>query len=123
MLPIGGVYDAQSLEEAPHRVLSGPADGIHLLRCVTVDRVQTRRRKVISHVLAAAPTTADAVEELVGRDARATVRVRPALQLLDQVRPTARTRVLVGRQALAIGGPPASKRASWRPNCPADLTD
>ncbi|MFD8391064.1 hypothetical protein ACFV2N_18150 [Streptomyces sp. NPDC059680] len=103
MLPVGGVYNGKALEEAAHRLLSRLADGLQFLRRVAVGWVQTRRRKVITHVQAAAPTTVATVEELAYRDPRATVRVLPTLQLLDQVWPTARIRILVGLQALAIG--------------------
>ncbi|MEU8687676.1 hypothetical protein [Streptomyces sp. NPDC048665] len=103
MLPAGGVYDGQTLEEAAHRVLSGPTGGLQLLRRVAVDRVQARRREIITHVLATAPTTADVVEELVYRDPRATIRVMPTPRVIDRVWPRARPRILVGLQALAIG--------------------
>ncbi len=102
MLPVGGVYDGQTPEEAGYRVLADPSGGLRLLRRVAVDWVQTRRRKVITHVMAAAPMTHGAVTSLVYRDPRATVRVMPTLQLLDQW-PTGRTRLLVSLQALATG--------------------
>ncbi|MFF7754943.1 hypothetical protein ACFZCP_38230 [Streptomyces sp. NPDC007971] len=121
MLPVGGVHDGQTLEEAAHRVLSGPANGLQLLRRVAVDWVQKRRRKVITHVLAAAPTTAAAVEELVYRDPRATVRVLPTLQFLDQVWPTIRTRILVGLEALAIGETACIESGTVQAALPADL--
>ncbi|MER6684592.1 hypothetical protein [Streptomyces olivaceoviridis] len=102
MLPVGGVYDGQTPEEAGYQVLAGPAGGLRLLRRVAVDRVQTRRRKVITHVMAAAPMTREAVTGLVYRDPRAAVRVMPTLKVLDQW-PTGRARLLIGLQALATG--------------------
>lgn len=103
MLPVGGVYDGQTPEEAGYRVLVDPSGGLRLQRRVAVDSAQTRRRKVITHVLAAAPMTRDAVTGLVYRDPRATVRVMPTVQLVDQW-PTGRARLLVSLQALATGG-------------------
>ncbi|MFJ4623662.1 hypothetical protein [Streptomyces sp. NPDC088812] len=102
MLPVGGVYDGQTPEEAGYRVLVDPSGGLRLLRRVAVDWVQTRRRKVITHIMAAAPMTRAAATGLVYRDPRATVRVMSTLQFLDQW-PTGRTRLLVSLQALATG--------------------
>ncbi|MEV6404090.1 hypothetical protein AB0M58_14245 [Streptomyces bobili] len=102
MLPVGGMCDGQTPEEAGYRVLTDPTGGLRLLRRVAVDSVQMRRRKVITHVIAAAPMTRDAVTNLVYRDPRATVRVMPTLQLLDHW-PTGRARLLLSLQALATG--------------------
>ncbi|MFH9734937.1 hypothetical protein [Streptomyces sp. NPDC017260] len=103
VLPVGAVYDGQTPERAAHEILSGPPDELRLLRRVAVDWVQMRRRKVVTHVLAAAPITREAVMDLSYRDPRATIRVMLTLQVIDQVWPPARTRILVGLQALATG--------------------
>ncbi|MFG3132854.1 hypothetical protein ACGFZU_34800 [Streptomyces tendae] len=103
VLPVGGVYDGQTPKEAGYRTLADPSGELQLLRRVTVDWVQTRRRKVITHVMAAAPLSRDAVTRLVYRDPRATVRVMPTLQFLDQTWPSGRRRLLVSLQALATG--------------------
>ncbi|MFJ5779300.1 hypothetical protein [Streptomyces sp. NPDC093094] len=102
MLPVGAVGDGQTPQEAGYRVLTDPSGGLRLLRRVAVDRRQMRRRKVITHIIAAAPMTREAVTCLAYRDPRATVRVMPTLQLLDQW-PTGRIRLLVSLQALATG--------------------
>ncbi|MGW3208667.1 hypothetical protein [Streptomyces sp. NPDC001135] len=49
------------------------------------------------------------------------MRVLPTLQLLDQVRPTARTRVLVGRQGLATGETACIEAGVMQAELPADL--
>ncbi|MFJ3310735.1 hypothetical protein ACIPSA_48910 [Streptomyces sp. NPDC086549] len=121
MLPVGGVNDGQTLQEAAHHILSGPNGGLQLLRHVAVDSIQTRRRKVITHILAATPTTPHTLEELVYRDPRATVRALPTLRLLDTVRPTARTRIVVGLQALATGQTALIKAGVVQAEPPADL--
>ncbi|TVZ84858.1 hypothetical protein [Streptomyces sp. BK340] len=103
MLPAGAVHTGQAPEDAAQHVLSGPACGMQFVRRVAVDWVQMRRMDVITHVLAAAPTTRDMVERLVYRDPRATIRVMPTLRLIDQTWPTIQTRILVGLQGLATG--------------------
>jgi hypothetical protein len=103
MLPVGGVFGQQTPMEAASRVLFGPPGDLRLLRRVAVDWVQTRRRKVITHVMATAPLTPDNVERLIYRDARARVRVMATHQFVDQVWPGVRPRILVGLQALATG--------------------
>ncbi|MGW0825205.1 hypothetical protein [Streptomyces sp. NPDC002845] len=122
MLPVGGVYGGQTLEQAAQRVLSGAPDGPPLLRRVAVDWVQMRRRKVVTHVLAAAPMTREAVAALAYRDPRATVRVMPTSQLIDRVWPKARLRILVGLQALATGETASIEAGVVRAGIPADLT-
>ncbi|MGW7715558.1 hypothetical protein ACWGKK_14745 [Streptomyces chartreusis] len=121
MLPVGGVFDEQTPEEAAHHVLAGPPGELRLLRRVAVDWVQARRRKVITHVLAAAPMTHSAVEALAYRDPRATVRVMPTLQFVDQMWPPARTRVLVGLQALATGETTCLEGGVVRPSLPPEV--
>jgi hypothetical protein len=90
------------------------------MRRVAVDWVQMRRRKVITHVMAAAPMTGEAVTGLIYRDPRATVRVIPTLQFLDQW-PTGRARLLVSRQALATGDPACIEDGVVRTQVPSDL--
>ncbi|WP_329359255.1 hypothetical protein [Streptomyces sp. NBC_01483] len=68
-----------------------------------MDWVQARRRKVITHVLATAPMTREAVGHLIYRDPRATVRVLPTMRVIDDLPTLGRLRVLVGLQALATG--------------------
>lgn len=102
MLPVGDVRVGQSPEEAAQRVLAS-REGLPILRRVVVDRVQTRRRKVITHVLASALMTSAAVDGLAYRDPRANVRVMPTYQFIGEVRPEARLRILVALQALATG--------------------
>ncbi|MET9987164.1 hypothetical protein CJD44_21105 [Streptomyces sp. alain-838] len=101
MLPVGGVYDGQPLQEASRRVLSDASGELQLLRRVAVDWVQTRRRKVINHVMVTTPISREAVTDLVYRDPRATVRVMPAMQFLDQASPAGKMRLLVSMRALA----------------------
>lgn len=102
MLPVGDVRVGQSPEEAAQRVLAS-REGLPLLRRVVVDRVQTRRRKVITHVLASAPMTCAAADNMAYRDPRADVRVIPTVQFIGEVRPEPRLRILVALQALATG--------------------
>jgi hypothetical protein len=118
MLPVGGVYDKQTPEEAAHHVLAGPPGELRLLRRVALDWVQARRRKVITHILATAPMTRRAVEALAYRDPRATVRVMPTRQFVDQMWPPARTRVLIGLQAPATGETAFLEGGIVRPSLP-----
>lgn len=101
MLPVGGVLDGQTPQDAAHRVLSGPE--LWSLRRVVVDAVQTRRRKIITHVLAAPSMTGEVVTTLVYRDPRATIRIVHTSQFLNEAWPMTRLRVLAGLQALATG--------------------
>lgn len=103
LIPVGSVDEGQTPKQAAQHVLRGALRGLPLLRRVAVDGVQMRRRKVITHVLATAPMTPDAVASLTYRDPRADVRIRSTLQVIDQVTPKARLRILVGLQALATG--------------------
>ncbi|MFD4258519.1 hypothetical protein ACFWR9_13015 [Streptomyces sp. NPDC058534] len=101
---------------------SGPPGELRMLRRVAVDWVQMRRRKVITHVLAAAPISCEAVMSVSYRDPRATVRVMPALQVIDQVWPPARTRILVGLQALATGETAFIEAGQVQADMPSFLT-
>ncbi|MFD7479129.1 hypothetical protein ACFV8Z_45475 [Streptomyces sp. NPDC059837] len=122
MLPGGGVYERQAPEDAAHRVLSGPPGGLRLLRRVAVDWVQARRRKVITHVLATAPMTREAVGHLIYRDPRATVRVLPTMRVIDDLPTQGRLRVLVGLQALATGETASIEGGVVLPSAPPTLT-
>ncbi|WP_043684358.1 hypothetical protein [Streptomyces xylophagus] len=102
MLPVGDIRTGQSPREAAERILTS-GDVLPHLRRVLVDQVQMRRRKVITHVLAPTPTTCAAIDRLVYRDPRATLRVMPTVQFIGEVRPEARLRTLVALQALATG--------------------
>ncbi|MEU1592864.1 hypothetical protein ABZ468_08360 [Streptomyces sp. NPDC005708] len=102
-VPVGAVADGQTPEQAAHQVLRGAPDGLPSLRYLVLDRVQMRRRRVITHVLATEPMTREAVTSLAYRDPRATICVLPTRQIIDQASPQARLRILVGLQALATG--------------------
>ncbi|GGR34926.1 hypothetical protein GCM10010251_58950 [Streptomyces aurantiogriseus] len=120
MLPVGDVRIGHPLEEAAQQVLAS-REGLPLLRRVAVDRVQTRRRKVITHVLASAPMTRAAVDGLAYRDPRADVRVMSTLQFIDEVWPKARLRILVGLQALATGETVCIENGVVRAGIPVEL--
>ncbi|MGW3951437.1 hypothetical protein ACWEKM_10940 [Streptomyces sp. NPDC004752] len=68
-----------------------------------VDAVQTRRRKIITHVLAAPSVTSEVVSTLGYHDPRATIRIIPTAQFLNEAWPKTRLQVVVGLQALATG--------------------
>ncbi|MFJ5836117.1 hypothetical protein ACIQGO_04935 [Streptomyces shenzhenensis] len=68
-----------------------------------VDSVQTRRRKIITHVLAAPSVTSEVVTTLAYRDPRATICIIPTSQFLNEAWPKTRLQVLAGLQALATG--------------------
>lgn len=114
MLPVGDVPTGQTPEEAAQHVLASPED-LPPLRRVVINQVQTRRRKVITHVLASAPMTRAAVDALAYRDPRANVRVMPTLEFIDQVWPMARLRILVGLQVSQRAGQPGLKTAQCSP--------
>ncbi|MFD9187202.1 hypothetical protein ACFWCA_03145 [Streptomyces phaeochromogenes] len=121
MLPVGGVYDGQTPEAAARGVLSGPPSGLRVLRRVAVDWVQTRRRKVITHVLASAPMTREAVGQLIYRDPRADLRILPTVHVLNDQSAPGRLRILVALQALAIGEIAFIEEGMVRPSAPSDL--
>ncbi|MET9914900.1 hypothetical protein ABZZ74_51010 [Streptomyces sp. NPDC006476] len=122
MLPVGDVHPGQSVEEAAHNVLHPAAEGLQLLRQVAVDRIQTRRRTITTHLLASLPATRAVVDNLTYRDARADVRIMPTLHFIEQVRPHARLRVLVGLQALATGETAFIEDGTVRAAIPTELT-
>ncbi|MFE0797171.1 hypothetical protein ACFW4O_19190 [Streptomyces mutabilis] len=104
MLPAGTVDDGQTPEHAAQAVLPGPRSRLLNLRHVAVHEVQARRRKVITHILAAATAMAyDTVTALQYRDPRAVLRAIPTLQFLDQAPPPTRARTIAALQALATG--------------------
>ncbi|OSC69944.1 hypothetical protein B5181_11295 [Streptomyces sp. 4F] len=103
-LPVGTVDSGQTPEQAAHAVLHGSPTHLPNLRHVAVHEVQARRRRVITHILAAATAmTHDTVTALRYRDPRAVLRAIPTLQFLDQVPLSTRARTLAALQALATG--------------------
>ncbi|MFI7103303.1 hypothetical protein ACIBK8_28605 [Streptomyces sp. NPDC050161] len=103
MMPTGTVHTGQTPEQAAQDVLHGAPDGLPLLRRVVLTRSQTRRRKVITHVLATTPMTRADVGHLKYRDPRADVRVLPTMRIINGLPTPARLLALVGLQALATG--------------------
>ncbi|REH18374.1 hypothetical protein SAMN05428941_0062 [Streptomyces sp. 2114.2] len=104
-LPVGTVNKGQTLEQASHAVLPGLQSHRLNLRHVAVHEVQARRKKVVTHVLAARAVTHDTVTTLRYRDPRAVLKVMPTLQFLDHTSPRTRARTLSALQALATGTP------------------
>lgn len=101
-LPIGTVNDGQTVEQAAHAVLPGLPIQLLNLRHVAVHEVQARRRKVITHVLAATAIPHGTVTS-PRCDPRAVLKVMPTLQFLDHTSPRTRARTLTALQALATG--------------------
>lgn len=64
VVPAGSVEDGETPEQAAQRVLFGAPRDLRVLRRVAVDQVQMRRRKVITHIVAALPLTQDDVADL-----------------------------------------------------------
>jgi hypothetical protein len=126
ILPVSGVDDGQTLRDASHQMLADSSRALHHLRRITTDCVQTRRRKVITHVMATAPITREAVTELVYRDPRAVLRALPTLHFLDQASPSTRARTLAALQALATATTaPLIEHTATRPlatSCPSPTT-
>lgn len=102
-LPVGTVDNGQTLEQAAHAVVTGPPTPLLNLRHVAVHEIQTRRRKVITHVLAATTMAHDTVATLRYRDPRAVLGIMPTPQFLDQASPPLCARTLTALQALATG--------------------
>ncbi len=102
-LPVGTVNKGQTLEQASHAVMPGLQSHRLNLRHAAVHEVQARRRKVVTHVLAATAITHDTVTTLRYRDPRAVLKVMPTLQFLDHTSPRTRARTLSALQALATG--------------------
>ncbi|WP_164386703.1 hypothetical protein [Streptomyces sp. OM5714] len=102
-LPVGTVDDRQALEQAARAVVSGAPAPLQNLRRVAFHKVQTRRRKVVTHVLAAATMTHDTVTSLRYRDPRAILEIMPTRHFLDRASPPTRTRTLTALQTLTTG--------------------
>ncbi|WP_371551566.1 hypothetical protein [Streptomyces sp. NBC_00554] len=101
LLPVGAVHDGQMPEEAAKAVLRLEPDGIHVLRRVAVDQRQpTRRRKVITHIVATKPLAPDDIVRLTYRDPRAAIRVIPLGQVTAHLPPCAHRRTLAALNAL-----------------------
>ncbi|MYV90309.1 hypothetical protein [Streptomyces sp. SID1034] len=103
VLPTGAVENGHSPEEAAQAVLTGLPGGLPIRRQVAVSQVQMRRRKVITHLIVTAPLAAQDADLLIYRDVRAEVRVLSTDHAVAALPQKARTRVLLGLQALAIG--------------------
>ncbi|MFE7543830.1 hypothetical protein [Streptomyces platensis] len=93
-----------------------------ILRRVALAWQQTRRRKVITHVLATAPLTRAAVGYLAYRDPRANVRVLPTMRVLKDLNEVGRLRALVALQALATGETAYIEGGVVHPSAPPSLT-
>ncbi|MEU1221373.1 hypothetical protein [Streptomyces microflavus] len=104
VLPTGNVEDGRSPEEAAQSVLAGgPASVLPVQRQVAVDRVQMRRRQVVTHVVVTEPLTGTEVRALTYRDPRADVQVLPVTRALSVLPRKAQLRAILGLQAAAIG--------------------
>ncbi|WP_371792271.1 hypothetical protein OG285_25085 [Streptomyces sp. NBC_01471] len=103
MMPSGPVHEGQTPEQAAHQILRGAPGGLPALRRVALAWVQTRRRKIITYVLATASIPRETVGRLNYRDPRAVIRVLPTVRVIDDLHEHGRLRILVGLQALATG--------------------
>ncbi|MEU7228911.1 hypothetical protein [Streptomyces chrestomyceticus] len=103
VLPTGPVEGGQTPEEAAQAVFAGLPDGLPIGRRVAVDQVQMTRRKIISHIVVTAPLTMQEAGALTYRDPRTDVQVLPTGQAMAALPERARTRALLGFQAIAIG--------------------
>ncbi|MER0476907.1 hypothetical protein ABR737_00810 [Streptomyces sp. Edi2] len=122
MMPTGTLQGGQTPQQAAQDVLRGAPDGLPLLRRVALAWVQTRRRKVITHVLATTDSmTREDAGHLIYRDPRADVRVLPTLRVVDGLPAKGRLRLLVGLQALATGETAYIEGDVVRPSAPPDL--
>jgi len=90
VLPVGGVRDGQTPEQAAREVLTGGE--LPFLREVLTERIQMRRRTVIVHVLAATVVPQEAVLRFEYRDARGTLLVLPVADAISRMPPRARLR-------------------------------
>ncbi|MEV0375711.1 hypothetical protein AB0I10_39225 [Streptomyces sp. NPDC050636] len=114
MMPTGAIQGGQTPQQASQDVLRGAPD--------VLAWVQTRRRKVITHVLATTePMTREDVGHLIYRDPRADVRVPPTMSVVDGLPAKGRLRLLVGLQALATGEMAYIEGDVVRPSAPPDL--
>jgi hypothetical protein len=102
-IPVGSVNDDQAAEQAAQFTLPGLPGGLPIRRCVAVDEVQMRRRKVITHIVVTAPLTEADAARLAYRDPRAELRALPTGRAIAELPQRARERALLGLQALAIG--------------------
>ncbi|WP_432586812.1 hypothetical protein ABVG11_13720 [Streptomyces sp. HD1123-B1] len=121
VLPTGTVGEGQTPEQAAQDVLRGLTDDLPVRRRVALSWMQTRRRKVITHLLAI-PMPRDAVADLIYRDHRATLRVLSTQRVINEVPPPTRLRILLGLQALATGTMAYLEGEAVRPSAPTDLT-
>jgi hypothetical protein len=121
LVPTGMVQHGQTPQQAAQDVLRGAPEGLPLLRRVALAWVQTRRRKVITHVLATVPMPRMDVGCLIYRDPRADVRVLPTMHAVGDLPKQARLRILVGLQALATGKTAYIEGGEVRPYAPPEL--
>ncbi|WP_406360621.1 hypothetical protein OH782_42215 (plasmid) [Streptomyces sp. NBC_01544] len=101
LLPIGSVEDGHTPEQAAEHVLLGAPGGLSIFRQVAVDRVQTRRRQVITHIVATRCLTHEEAECLTYRDVRTTLCALPITQVIAELPERSRVRTLLGLRALA----------------------
>ncbi|WP_432104086.1 hypothetical protein [Streptomyces sp. bgisy091] len=99
VLPTGAFEQEQSSEEAAQAVFTG----LPVRRRVAVEQVQMRRRTVITHLVVTDSLTRGVAEVLAYRDPRAEVHILPTVQAVAALPQRARSRALLGLQALAIG--------------------
>ncbi|MFB6988607.1 hypothetical protein ACFC0C_16035 [Streptomyces sp. NPDC056178] len=103
VLPVGPVEDGETPEQAAQQVLPGTPGSLPIVRLVAVDEVQMRRRKIITHIMVTGPITREDTAFLSYRDPRAVLRALPTVRAIADLPEGARTRALIGLQALAIG--------------------
>jgi len=101
VLPVGGVRDGQTPEQAAHEVLTGGE--LPPLRRVFTCEQQMRRRTVVTHVLATAVMSRDDTIAFTYRDPRGTLLVLPFREAISRMTPGARSRVLLAALVLADG--------------------
>jgi hypothetical protein len=102
VLPVDAVHDGESPWQAAQHVLRGAPHGIPVLRRVVIESRQMRRRKVITHVMATDLLPRETVAPFTYRDPRAELIVLPTDRVIER-KPTARLRILLALQALAVG--------------------
>ncbi|MGW3661168.1 hypothetical protein ACWD6R_38525 [Streptomyces sp. NPDC005151] len=86
MLPTGSMEVGETPEQAAQPVLLGASNTLTILRRVAVDQVQTRRRKVITHIVATQPLAQDDAAVLFYRDPRAVLLSMPCARAISSQR-------------------------------------
>ncbi|MFI7364052.1 hypothetical protein ACIBO4_18140 [Streptomyces sp. NPDC050149] len=103
MLPTGSMEAGETPEQAAQRVLVGAPTGFTILRRVAVDQVQTRRRRVITHIVATLPLANDDAASLSYRDPRALLLSVPRARAVSKLPEQAGHRALIGLGCLSTG--------------------